>query len=157
MSALLFGVYIFFPGLTIVKRTWTFAAISISAGLLNLGLALALVPPLGIRGAGVATAASSAWFFLLTVHFSQRHYTVGHDWMRLAAALTVAIGAVVLGRAVIATGGANAVSAGPLAAKAILSLLGAGVIAMLLVSRAELILAWNRLRGVVPEAQGSVS
>jgi O-antigen/teichoic acid export membrane protein len=46
MSALLFGVYIFAPGLTIVKRTGTFAMISVSAGVLNLGLALALIPHL---------------------------------------------------------------------------------------------------------------
>lgn len=157
MSALLFGVYIFFPGLTIVKRTWTFAMISISAGLLNLGLALVLVPPLGIRGAGVATAASSAWFFLLTARFSQRHYAVGHDWIRLAAAVVVAVGALLLGRAAIPTGGNHAISAGPLLEKAILSLVGAGMVALLLVRRAELSLLWNRLRGAVPEAQGSVS
>jgi O-antigen/teichoic acid export membrane protein len=157
MSALLFGVYIFAPGLTIAKRTGTLAAISVSAGLLNLGLAIALVPPLGIRGAGIATAASSAWFFALTMFFSQRHYAVPHDWVRLGAALTAALGALLLGRAVIPTGSAHALAAWPLVEKAIVCLLGSTVIAMLLVRRAEFTLVWRLLRRPLAGAQGSVS
>jgi O-antigen/teichoic acid export membrane protein len=157
MSALLFGVYIFAPGLTIVKRTRTLAAISVSAGLLNLGLALALVPPLGIRGAGLATVASSAWFFVLTMFFSQRHYTVGHDWMRLGAALAVAIGVLLLGRAVIPIGGAHALAVWPLVAKTVFSCVGSVMIATLLVRRVELLLVWSWLRRPLPKAQGSVS
>jgi O-antigen/teichoic acid export membrane protein len=157
MSALLFGVYIFAPGLTIVKRTRTFASISLSAGLLNLGLALALVPSLGIRGAGLATVASSAWFFLLTMFFSQHHYAVRHDWMRLGAALAVAIGVLLLGRAVIPIGGAHALAAWPLVEKTVFSCLGSVIIATLLVRRDELMLVWSRLRHPLPEAQGSVS
>lgn len=157
MSALLFGVYIFAPGLTIAKRTGTFALISVSAGLLNLGLALVLVPPLGIQGAGIATVASSAWFFVLAMFFSQRHYAVGHDWMRLGAALVVAIGLVTLGRAVIPIGGVHALAAWPLVEKAILSGVGGVAIAALLVRRDELVLVWGRLRGPLARAQGSVS
>jgi O-antigen/teichoic acid export membrane protein len=157
MSALLFGVYIFAPGLTIAKRTGTFALISVSAGVLNLVLALALVPALGIRGAGIATAVSSAWFFVLTMHFSQRHYAVQHDWMRLSAALALAVGALLLGRAVIPTGGDHALAVWPLAAKAILSGLGAVMIATLLVHPAEMRLFWTRLRRPLVWAQGSVS
>ena len=157
MSALLFGVYIFAPGLTIAKRTGTFASISVSAGLLNLGLALALIPSLGIRGAGLATAASSAWFFVLTMFFSQRHYAVGHGWMRLGAALVVAIGLVALGRAVIPIGGIHALAAWPLMKKAILSGVGGVAIAALLVHRGELTWVWDRLRRPLPTAQGSVS
>jgi O-antigen/teichoic acid export membrane protein len=157
MSALLFGVYIFAPGLTIVKRTGTFASISVSAGLLNLVLALLLVPPLGIRGAGLATAASSAWFFLITMFFSQRHYRVAHDWVRLGAALAVAVGVLVLGRALIATGGAHALAARPLLEKGGLSLLGGVLIVALLVRRGELRLVWSRLRRPRVGTQGSVS
>jgi O-antigen/teichoic acid export membrane protein len=157
MSALLFGVYIFAPGLTIVKRTGILASISVSAGLLNLGLALALVPPFGIRGAGVATVASSAWFFLLTMHFSQRHYAVGHDWMRLGAALAVAIVVLLLGRAAIPTGGAHVLAAWPLVEKTVFSCVGSVMIATLLVRREEFMLVWARLRRPLPGAQGSVS
>ena len=157
MSALLFGIYIFAPGLTIVKRTGTFALISVSSGVLNLGLALALVPPYGIRGAGIATLASSAWFIVLTMCFSQRHYPVAHDWARLVGALGVAIGTVVLGRAVIPTGGAHALAAGPLAAKAGLSVLGAAMIGSLLVPRVELTNTLSLLRRSRPGPQGSIS
>jgi O-antigen/teichoic acid export membrane protein len=157
MSALLFGVYIFAPGLTIVKRTGTFALISISAGLLNLALALALVPALGIRGAGLATAASSAWFFALTMFFSQRHYPVQHNWVRLAGALAVAIAVLVIGREAIPTGGAHAVAPWPLLAKGALSCVGGVMIVALLVRRDELALVGGRLRHPLPRTQGSVS
>jgi len=156
MSALLFGVYVFAPGLTIVKRTRTSAMISVSAGLLNLGLALALVPPLGIRGAGVATVASSAWFFGLTMFFSQRHYAVAHDWARLGTALAVAIVLLILGRAVIPIGRANALAFWPLVAKAALSCLGSAMIAALLVRRDELVLLRSGLRRPLSGAKGSV-
>jgi O-antigen/teichoic acid export membrane protein len=157
MSALLFGVYIFAPGLTIAKRTKTFATISVSAGLLNLGLALILVPPDGIRGAGIATLVSSVWFFLLTMAFSQRHYPVPHDWLRLLAATAVAVGVLVFGRALIPTGRVHAFAAAPLAEKAVLSLLGSAAIGVLLVRRAELARLWGTLRRTPSPAQGSAS
>ncbi len=157
MSALLFGVYIFAPGLTIVKRTGTIALVSLSAGLLNLGLALALVPSLGIRGAGLATIASSAWFFLLTMIFSQRHYPVEHDWTRIGAALAVAIGLLALERAVIPIAGADALAAWALTEKATLAGVGSVTIVALLVRRGELVRAWELLRRPLGGTQGSVS
>jgi O-antigen/teichoic acid export membrane protein len=156
MSALLFGVYIFAPGLTIARRTLTFALISIVAGALNLGLALLLIPPLGLRGAGLATAASSAVFFLLTMFFSQRHYAVGHDWVRLGGALMIAIGLLVLGRAVIAIGGAHALTAWPLAQKALLSTIGCVAISTLLVPRTDRSRALHQLRRLLPGIHGSI-
>jgi O-antigen/teichoic acid export membrane protein len=155
MSALLFGVYIFAPGLTIAKRTGTFAVVSVSAGLLNLGLALAFVPPLGILGAGLSTVASSAWFFLLTMFFSERHYAVGHDWTRIAAALAVAIGFLALERAVTPTAAPHALDAWPLVEKAILAGAGGLAIAALLVRRGEFAQAWEHLRRALTAAQGS--
>jgi O-antigen/teichoic acid export membrane protein len=157
MSALLFGVYIFAPGLTIVKRTGTFACISISAGVLNLALALALVPPFGIRGAGLATAASSGWFFMLTMFFSQRHYAVAHDWVRLGAALGLSLAILLLGRAVIPTGYVHAFEILPLLEKVLLSCVGGVLIGTLLVRRVELMLVLSRLRRPLRGAQGSVS
>ena len=157
MSALLFGVYIFAPGLTIANRTRLFALISVSAGLSNLVLALLLVPPFGILGAGVATAASSAWFFVLLMAYSQRHYPVAHDWPRLACALAVAIGLLVLGRAVIPTGNAHAFALLPLLEKAVLSCVGGVAIITLLVRRTELALVVGRLPRPRLRAQGSAS
>jgi O-antigen/teichoic acid export membrane protein len=157
MSALLFGVYIFAPGLTIARRMGTVALVSVSAGLLNLGLALALVPALGIRGAGLATVASSAWFFSLTMIFSQRHYPVAHDWVRIAAALAVAIALLTLERVVIPIADADVLAAWALAEKAILAGVGGVAITSLLLRRGELARAWERLRRTFPAAQRSVS
>jgi O-antigen/teichoic acid export membrane protein len=157
MSALLFGVYIFAPGLTIAKRTRTLALVGVSSGLLNLGLALWLVPPLGIRGAGLATVASSAWFFLWTIHFSQRHYPVGHDWARIGAALAIAVALLVLERAVMPVASAHVLAAWSLVEKATLSGVGCVAIAALLVRRSELARVWERLRRPLLAAQGRVS
>lgn len=155
MSALLFGIYIFAPGLIIVKQTGTIALVSLSAGLLNLGLALALVPSLGLRGAGLATLASSAWFFALTMIFSQRHYPVRHDWTRIGAALAVAVGLLALERAVVPTAGTHALTIWSLVGKTILAGVGCMTIAALLVRRSEFVRAWERLRRPLPTAQGS--
>jgi O-antigen/teichoic acid export membrane protein len=157
LSVLLFGVYIFAPGLTITKQTRKVALVSLSSGLLNLGLALALVPPLGILGAGLATVLSSAWFFVLTMFFSQRHYAVGHDWVRLGAALATAIGLLTLGRTVIPIGGAHALAAWPLAEKTILCGIGSVAITALLVPRPERDWAWSRLGRLLVGVQGRAS
>jgi O-antigen/teichoic acid export membrane protein len=157
IAALFFGVYIFAPGLTIVKRTGTFAAVSISAGLLNLALALLLVPPLGLSGAGLATVASSVWFFALTMIFSQRHYAVDHDWMRLGCALAAALSIVVLARLLLPTGGRHALALAPLAEKTLLSIVGVGLVGALLTRGEERDLVWGRLRRVGPRAHGSIS
>jgi O-antigen/teichoic acid export membrane protein len=157
MSALLFGVYIFAPGLTIARRTGTFALVGITAGLCNLGLALLLVPPLGLQGAGIATVASSAWFFALMMFFSQRHYPVGHNWMRIGSALAVAIGLLILEPVMIRPVGAHALDAWPLTEKAILSGLGGVAIAALLVRKAELAHIGERLRRPLAAVHGSVS
>ncbi len=158
MAALLFGVYIFAPGLTIAKRTATFAAISVSAGLLNLILALMLVPPLGIRGAGIATVLSSAWFFVLTIYFSQRHYVVKHDWARLGVALVVAVGVVVFGATAIESGQSAVFAAGPLLTRSAITVFGVSLIAIILIERAEFKIAWSQLRRLTSRhAQGSLS
>jgi O-antigen/teichoic acid export membrane protein len=124
---------------------------------LNLVLALALVPSLGIRGAGIATVVSSAWFFVLSIVFSQRHYRVPYDWKSLGAALAVAIGALALGRAVIPIGGSHALAAGPLIEKAALTTLGSVLIAALLVRRGELTAGLSRWRHASESVQGSIS
>jgi O-antigen/teichoic acid export membrane protein len=122
LQALLFGAYLFAPGLTITRRTRSIGAISMSAGIVNLALAFALVPSMGIRGAGVATLASSAWFFALNMWGSQRTYRVPHQWRRLLAALVVAIGSVIVSRDLLAQGGNHALASASLAAKGIITI-----------------------------------
>jgi O-antigen/teichoic acid export membrane protein len=139
LQALLFGAYVFAPGLSIVRRTRVIALISVSAGLINLGLAFALVPSLGIRGAGIATLVSSVWFFAWNMAGSQRTYLVPHRWGRLAGALGVAVTVVAAVRSLLPQGGEHALALGPLAAKGAITLGAAALIMALLVERQELV------------------
>lgn len=79
------GMYIFAPGLTIAKRSLQFAAVALTAGVANVGLAFALVGPLGINGAALAFLLTAAGGFVALMAVSQRLYPVPHDWPRLVA------------------------------------------------------------------------
>lgn len=78
------GSYVFMPGLVIRKRTSVVATINVGAGVLNLLLNFALIPPFGIVGAAAATLLSAGAGFLANAMMSQRAYPVPHRWMRLA-------------------------------------------------------------------------
>jgi O-antigen/teichoic acid export membrane protein len=138
ISTLFANMYMFAPGLAIAKRTPTMAAVALSAGVANLGLAIALVPPLGIIGAGIATAISSiAWFAALMV-FSQQHYPVPHHWVRLAAATGVAGGLVGVCFATLPLGPSDALGAGTLAVRTGLFLIGGSLCAWLCLDRTDI-------------------
>jgi O-antigen/teichoic acid export membrane protein len=92
-ALLLSNMYIFAPGLGILKQTATISAINIAAAALNTILNFALIPVLGIAGAAAATFMSSATAFAANMVASQRLYPVPHDWRRLGLAV---VGAVVL-------------------------------------------------------------
>lgn len=93
-AVLLSGMYIFAPGMNIRKRTGIFAIITIAGGLANVALAVALVPWLGIVGAGVALLASSAGTFAAQMAVSQRLYRTPHEWGRIAGAAAIVAGTV---------------------------------------------------------------
>ena len=86
-ALLLSGMYIFAPGLGILKRTVTISAINIGAAVLNTVLNFGLIPWLGIAGAAAATFLSSATVFGANMVASQRLYPVPHDWRRLGSAV----------------------------------------------------------------------
>ena len=86
-ALLLSSMYIFAPGLGILKRTATISAINIGAAVLNTVLNFALIPMLGIAGAATATLLSSATAFGASMVTSQRLYPVPHDWPRLGLAV----------------------------------------------------------------------
>lgn len=102
-ATLLGGMGVFAPGPLIARRTGTMAAIWVCAGILNAGLAFALVPPLGITGAGIATLLSSAFSFAALMVISQRHYHVDHPWIRILGAVAVATALVVFTRSILPT------------------------------------------------------
>jgi O-antigen/teichoic acid export membrane protein len=152
LQAILFGAYVFAPGLAIAKRTRVIAVISVSAGVINLGLAFALVPSLGIRGAGIATLVSSAWFFAWNMAYSQRAYPVPHRWGRLACALGAALAVVIVVRSLLPQGGDHALALGRLLVKGGATLGAAVVIVALLVGRQELIALYRQLSPIVSRA-----
>jgi O-antigen/teichoic acid export membrane protein len=154
LGSLLFGAYIFAPGLWLAKRTRMAALISVFAGLLNLGLALALTPPLGIRGAGIATAASSGAFFVLTMMLSQRHYSVPHNWLRLGAAFILSLAVVAGGRSLLPIGDGHAFELTALLAKAVVAVVTMAILVALLISPRELSLIASVLRRRTSAASG---
>ena len=91
IASLFAGMSFFAPGLVIAKKTTTLAKLALFSGVANLLLAIVLVPPLGIVGAGIATAATSLMWFVLLMRKSQRYYSVPHYWPRLVAALAIII------------------------------------------------------------------
>ncbi|MGE5232216.1 MAG: lipopolysaccharide biosynthesis protein, partial [Deltaproteobacteria bacterium] len=71
----------------------------------NIGLNLALLPSLGIVGAGISLVASYAVVLLLMYVFTQRLFKVPYEWLRLGQAVGLAIGLVALGELLLPTSG----------------------------------------------------
>jgi O-antigen/teichoic acid export membrane protein len=149
-AAFLAGLYVFAPGPIIAKRTRAFAGFNVGAGLLNLGLAFALVPGLGIVGAGVATAASSMLLFIALMILSQRLYPVPHNWLRIGSGAGAATVIVVLTRILLVSRWDEALGAGSLIARILISVLGSLVVLAILVDGREL----RRLGGWTSQARG---
>jgi O-antigen/teichoic acid export membrane protein len=70
-----------------------------AAAAINIGLCFALVPPWGMIGAAVATAASMAAMFVLMAIHAQRVYPVPYQWRRLGIVAASAITVSAAGRA----------------------------------------------------------
>ncbi len=68
---------------------------TVIATAVNIGLNLALVPPLGIVGAGLALVASYLVVLVLMYAFTQRLFPVPYEWGRLA--VTVVVAAILIG------------------------------------------------------------
>jgi O-antigen/teichoic acid export membrane protein len=73
----------------------------------NIALNLALVPPLGIVGAGLALVASYLVVLALMYGFTQRLFPVPYEWGRLARIVTVASALVLIGELLLPTAGAG--------------------------------------------------
>jgi len=161
-ATLLGGMGVFAPGPIIARRTAVIAVIWVTAGALNAGLAFALVPPLGITGAGIATLLSSACSFAALMVISQREYHVPHTWRRTVSATALTVMLVVLSRVAIPTGRSGALEAGVLLAHIALIAVGLTSLLLLLVDPAERASGWHamlqRLRsgrvGDLPSGEG---
>jgi O-antigen/teichoic acid export membrane protein len=71
----------------------------------NIALNLALVPPLGIVGAGIALVASYIVVLALMYGFTQRLFPVPYEWGRLLRVIGISAGLVVLGELLLPTDG----------------------------------------------------
>ncbi len=71
----------------------------------NIALNLALVPPLGIVGAGIALVASYIVVLALMYSFTQRLFPVPYEWGRLARVVAVSTGLVLAGELLLPTEG----------------------------------------------------
>lgn len=71
----------------------------------NVGLNLALVPPLGIVGAGLALVASYLVVLALMYGFTQRLFPVPYEWGRLARIVLASTGLVATGELLLPTAG----------------------------------------------------
>ena len=78
---------------------------ALAALVVNIALNLALVPPLGIVGAGIALVASYIVVLALMYVFTQRLFPVPYEWARLLRVLTVSAGLVGLGELLLPTEG----------------------------------------------------
>jgi O-antigen/teichoic acid export membrane protein len=73
--------------------------------LVNIGLNLALLPSMGIVGAGVSLVVSYAVVLVLMYVFTQRLFPVPYEWLRLTQAVGLAIVLVALGEVLLPTEG----------------------------------------------------
>jgi O-antigen/teichoic acid export membrane protein len=149
IAALFAGMYMFAAGISIAMKTGTMAKLSVLAGLGNLALALLLVPPLGITGAGIATASTSLVWFIALMSVSQRYYPVPHRWRHLILAMVAVTAFVNVSVASLPNTRAQALSASTLAARCVLVVTGIALSLRLALESGELGLALRGLSGTI--------
>jgi O-antigen/teichoic acid export membrane protein len=88
----------------LARRTGILPIVFLVPAAVNVGLALLLVPRLGIVGAAYAALAAYPLLFALTVLAGQRVYRIPYDWGRMALALGAAL-ALSLATPVVESGG----------------------------------------------------
>jgi O-antigen/teichoic acid export membrane protein len=129
LASVAYGVYyMVVSAVFLVRRTAVLPLLTITAGVVNVGLNVALIPRVGIVGAAWATLAGYSVLAALTTWYAGRVYALELDVGRLA---TIGAGlAILLGGGGAVTAGLNGSPAGWLV-HAGLSLAFAGAVAML--------------------------
>jgi O-antigen/teichoic acid export membrane protein len=107
------------------------AKVTVIAGIANAALALALVPPFGIVGAGVATATTSLWWFGSLMRASQRRYPVPHRWGSLVTGFLSASALVAASMIVLPSDRADALDPATLVARGLFVIAGIALAAYL--------------------------
>jgi len=92
LAYLLFGVYNTVDvGVLLTGKTGIYAIISWTGALLNIGLALLLIPQYGVVGAGIAKILAFAALALPMYLTAQRHYPIQYQTSRIFTLLAVAL------------------------------------------------------------------
>jgi O-antigen/teichoic acid export membrane protein len=98
LSVVAFGVStVVMAGISIVRQTRVIARISIAAAAFNIALNFALIPPFGMVGAAIATAAAYVLLAGLYYRSAQRLYRTPYELSKVALAVAIATGIGVLG------------------------------------------------------------
>ena len=87
LAAMFSSLYVFAPGLFLGERTGHAAALNVGGALLNLALALWLVPRLGMGAAAITTTISAAIVFAGYVLLGRVYFRVPYQAIRVAASL----------------------------------------------------------------------
>jgi O-antigen/teichoic acid export membrane protein len=103
------ALYALYLGMVVIlgrtgRTEFSFPA-TIASVAINVALNLALVPPLGIVGAGLALVASYVVVVALMYLFTQRLFRVPYEWRRLALIVLSAVALVGAGEALLPTSG----------------------------------------------------
>ena len=83
---------------TRARRTQFNWIITVAAAAVNIGLNFALIPPYGMMGAAISTAAAYVALFLGMMLNAPRVWPVPYQWRRVATLSAAAVGLVVLGK-----------------------------------------------------------
>ena len=150
ISVVFANMYMFAPGLAIAERTRAMAKYTAIVGVANLALAWVLVPPLGITGAGLATATTSLAWFVVLMRASQIYYPVPHRWMPLIQGFGFAIFIVACSAVLLPQSRSAALEPVDLLARVLLVVVGIVGCSMLTLQRAELRQILETVRSVVP-------
>lgn len=82
-SALLSAMYVFAPGISIAKKTHLIVWINLIAACINILMNVIFIPIWGVLGAAFSTFFANCAIFIMYMYFSQKYYTVPHDWRRI--------------------------------------------------------------------------
>jgi O-antigen/teichoic acid export membrane protein len=100
-ASMAYGVYFMaVSAVFLVRRTRALQLLTITAGLVNVLLNLALIPRIGLVGAAWSTVVGYVVLAVATGLYARRGYPVALDLPRLAVLFGAAIGAMLIGRLV---------------------------------------------------------
>jgi O-antigen/teichoic acid export membrane protein len=103
-SILFSQMYIFAPGIFIVKKTNYLIWIQFLGVFINLLLNFIFIPIMGFTGAALATMLSQALVFSILMYFSQIYYSVPHLWSKYFISIFLTLAIIIISQIVNLTG-----------------------------------------------------